>query len=73
MNVTMLVHPRSGLQVVQVIKYPNKPKVARLYNPRDTVPNNVLTEIVPGSDEFLDTVTGDKFQNTKEGMKLVHA
>lgn len=72
MNITCLIHPKNGLQIVQVLRYTKKAAVARLYNPRDTVPNNVLTEIVPGSDEFLDTVTGDKFQNTKEGMVLCH-
>lgn len=70
--ITCLIHPTNGLQIVQVRTPENSTKkIARLYHPRSTVPNTILTEEKPGSDRFIDDITGEKYQNTKTGMTKV--
>jgi hypothetical protein len=57
------------LKLIQVRKDTNKNKrVCRIYDPRATIPENILDEVIPDSDLFKDKVTGKRFKFTREGM-----
>jgi hypothetical protein len=55
-----------ALKLVQVIRYGNKKSVARLYDPKGTIPEAVLFEIQENM--FLDINTDKSYQLTSTGM-----
>lgn len=60
----------SVLKLVQVCKYSNKNnRVAKVYNPREAVPENILTEVQPNI--FKDMVNNKLFKLTPTGMENI--
>lgn len=55
-----------ALQIVQVLSYSNKKRIARIYEPKATVPHSVLQEIEPN--RFLDPVNDRVYLLTNTGM-----
>ena len=57
------------LKLVQIRKDENsKKQVARIYDPRATVPEAIYNELEPGSNIFHDTMTGTKYHLTPTGL-----
>ena len=54
------------LKLVQVCKHENKVRTARVFNPRESVPEGLLHEVTPNI--FKDKVNNKLFKLTSEGM-----
>lgn len=72
MTTSILIHPQNGLRLVNFrLPAMSKTKVARIYKPRDTIPETILSEVSPNSDRYVDDITGEIYIHTTEGLKLI--
>lgn len=57
-----------ALKLVQVIRHESGLKTARIYNPRENVPEKILYESRYDQELFIDELTGAKYRYTQTGM-----
>lgn len=60
-----------AMKIVQIIRYRNQPPVARIYDPRGTTPEAILQGNKYNQEEFVDELTGKKYQNYPTGMVAI--
>lgn len=72
MTTSILIHPLHGLRLVNFRSNGlSGTKVARIYEPRSTIPETILSEVSPNSDKYLDDITGEIYIHTNLGLKLI--
>lgn len=59
------------VQIVRYGKFSNRPDVARIYEPRSTVPEKVLNCSKYDDGTFIDEETGQRYKETKLGLVAV--